>query len=113
MANRTYIQHGTLDLFKEFIVSKGFVLEEPKGKYEVLRARYVGKPNKKILYKSQKTPLIIFDRERGCGYTIQNQYQFSGIFAEFRALADKTIKTNERFKNYRIEKGIRDGNTNK
>lgn len=92
MAIRTYVRYNELDLFKEFIATKGFILEEPKGKYEVLRARFTGKENKGIVYKSQKAPLMLFERERGCGYTIQRHYETSGIFNEFREYADKHNK---------------------
>lgn len=90
MANRTLIKHGELDLFKEFLLLNGnFILEETKGKYEVLRARFIGKVYKTVRYRTQKSPLIVFDRkEKGCGYTVQNYYEDSGLFDKFRVFVN-------------------------
>lgn len=97
MANRTLVKHGELELFKEFLLSSGnFVLETPKGKYEVLRARFIGKVYKTVRYRTQKAPLIVFDRkERGCGYTIQNYYEDSGLFDKFREFVNLKEKKDE------------------
>lgn len=90
MANRTLIKYEEYYLFRDFLLSTGkFALEEPKGKWEALRARYIGKPNKHIVYKSQKEPLMLFYRDRGCGFTIQTCYQFSGLFDQYREYKKK------------------------
>ena len=85
MADRTTIKYEEYYLFRDFLLSTGkFELEEPKGRWEALRARYIGKPDKKIKYKSQKAPLMLFYRDRGCGFTIQSYYQFSGLFKQYK-----------------------------
>lgn len=85
MADRRIIKYEEYYLFRDFLLSTGkFKLEEPKGKWEALRARYIGKINKKIVYKSQKAPLMLFYRDRGCGFTIQNFYQDSGLFDQYK-----------------------------
>jgi hypothetical protein len=62
--NRTTVQHGTLDDLKEYLSSSGWTLEDPKGQYEVLRARTSGYPR----------PLIVYNRaENGCGYSIDER----------------------------------------
>lgn len=84
MANRTTIKHGELEIFKEYLIQKDFEIEPIKAKYEVLRARYKGKKSNSK-YKSQKTPLILYDRERGCGYTLQRPYEtIYATFDEFK-----------------------------
>lgn len=65
MATRTLVYYGELELFREWLINNGFSIENTKSKYEVLRAR-----NKK-----HKQPLIVFMRERGCGYTIQSFWE--------------------------------------
>lgn len=63
MKNRRIIKHGMLPDLKKYLERAGWVLEEPKGKYEVLRARNAGYPR----------PLLIHDRNRGCGYSIDER----------------------------------------
>ena len=90
MANRRIIQYEEYYLFRDFLLSTGkFQLEEPKGKWEALRARYIGKPNKNIVYKSQKAPLMLFFRNKGCGFTIQGCYEFSGLFDQYKEYKKK------------------------
>ena len=90
MANRMLIKYEEYYLFRDFLLSTGkFELEEPTGKWEALRARYIGKPNKHIVYKSQKVPLMLFYRDRGCGFTVQSCYQFSGLFDQYREYKKK------------------------
>ena len=82
--DRTSIRYEEYYLFRDFLISTGkFEIEETKGKYEALRARYIGKPNKRIKYKSQKSPLILYFRDKGCGFTIQNYYAGSGLFQQY------------------------------
>lgn len=78
MADRMAVRYDELELFKEFLLYRGFEFEEPKGKYEVLRARYKGKKgNKKQVYKTTHIPLILFHRERGCHFTINRPYDIN------------------------------------
>lgn len=52
MACRHRLHHNHLERFKSYLIGKGWVIEEPKGEYEVLRARLDGR----------KRPLIIYTR---------------------------------------------------
>lgn len=63
MKNHISIKHGMLPDFKEYLQRNGWKAEEPKGKYEVLRARKQGYPR----------PLLVHDRERGCGYSVDER----------------------------------------
>ena len=75
MADRGSVRYDELELFKEFLLYRGFEFEETNGKYEVLRARYKGKKgNKKQVYKTARNPLIVYHRERGCHFTINKPY---------------------------------------
>ena len=49
---------------KRYLVESGWTIEEPVGKYEVLRARKQGYPR----------PLLVYNREeRGCGFSIDER----------------------------------------
>lgn len=63
MKNRMTVRHGMLTDLKVYLVNSGWKLEEPVGEYEVLRARKPGYPR----------PLLLHDRERGCGYSIDER----------------------------------------
>lgn len=64
MKNRTTVKHGMLEDLKEYLIQSGWTLEEPKGEYEVLRARKNGYPR----------PLLIHNRSTGgCGYSIDER----------------------------------------
>ena len=63
MKNRRALKHGMLPDFKEYLERTGWKLEEPKGKYEVLRARKEDYPR----------PILVHDRERGCGYSVDER----------------------------------------
>ena len=63
MKNRTTVHHGLLSDLKSYREKSGWTIQETKGKYEVLRATKYGYPR----------PLIVFDRERGCGYSIDER----------------------------------------
>lgn len=64
MKNRTTVRHGMLPDLKRYLEQNGWKIEEPKGNYEVLRARKSGYPR----------PLIVYDRSSGgCGYSIDER----------------------------------------
>lgn len=64
MKNRTTVKHGMLDDLKEHLIQSGWTLEEPKGEYEVLRARESGYPR----------PLLVHNRSTGgCGYSVDER----------------------------------------
>ena len=80
MKNRRNLKHGMLPDFTEYLERTGWKIEETKGQYEVLRARKAGYPH----------PLLVFDRERGCGYSIDERdikiYNMYGKDRESRGL---------------------------
>lgn len=64
MKNRTIVKHGMLSDLKNYLEQSGWKIEEPKGEYEVLRARK----------KDYPRPLLIHDRTTGgCGYSIDER----------------------------------------
>lgn len=63
MKNRMTVKHGMLPDLIEYLRQSGWAIEEPVGKYEVLRARKADYPR----------PLLVHDRERGCGYSIDER----------------------------------------
>ena len=64
MKNRMTVKHGMLTDLKYYLVQSGWKLEEPKGEFEVLRARRPGYPR----------PLLIHNRTTGgCGYSIDER----------------------------------------
>lgn len=64
MKNRMTVKHGMLTDLKQYLVQSGWKLEEPKGEFEVLRARKPGYPR----------PLLIHNRTTGgCGYSIDER----------------------------------------
>ena len=75
MANRCLLAKTRLEEFKQWLIAKGWKIQEPKGEYEVLRAI-----NKEI----RKKPLIIFTRiDAKVHYSIQDSD--TGIIREFLA----------------------------
>ena len=67
MANRHTLHISKLEDFKEWLVKDGWEIEEPKGIYEVLRARKQGRQNPLIIYTKAdaKEHLSIMDRDSG------------------------------------------------
>lgn len=64
MKSRTTVKHGMLEDLKEYLIQSGWTLEEPKGEYEVLRARKSGYPR----------PLLVHNRSTGgCGYSVDGR----------------------------------------
>ena len=51
MANRNTLSIKHIDSFREWLVSDGFVLHEPNGDYEVVRAVKEGRRHPLIVYK--------------------------------------------------------------
>ena len=52
---------------KQYLIQRGWRMEEPKGEYEVLRARKVGYPRPLLIHNRD------FDRNGGCGYSIEER----------------------------------------
>lgn len=67
MANRHTLHISKLEDFKEWLVKDGWEIEEPKGIWEVLRARKSGRQNHLIVYRKAdaKEHLSIMDRDSG------------------------------------------------
>lgn len=67
MANRHTLHISKLEDFKKWLVKDGWKIEEPKGVYEVLRARKQGRQNPLIVYTKAdaKEHLSIMDRDSG------------------------------------------------
>ena len=65
MADRHTLHISKLDDFKKWLVKDGWEIEEPKGIYEVLRARKQGRKHPLIVYKKAdaKEHLSIMDRD--------------------------------------------------
>ena len=67
MANRHMFHISKLEDFKDWLVKDGWKIEEPKGIYEVLRARNAGRKNPLIVYTKAdaKEHLSLMDRDSG------------------------------------------------
>ena len=67
MANRHTLHISKLEDFKKWLEKDGWEIEEPKGIYEVLRARKQGRQNPLIVYTKAdaKEHLSIMDRDSG------------------------------------------------
>ena len=67
MANRHTLHISKLDFFREWLVKDGWEIEQPKGTYEVLRARKSGRNNPLIVYikADAKEHLSLMDRDSG------------------------------------------------
>ena len=67
MADRSRLHISKLEDFKEWLVKDGWTIEEPKGTWEVLRARKADRQNPLIVYskKDAKEHLSVMDRDSG------------------------------------------------
>ena len=67
MADRSRLHINKLDDFKEWLIKDGWDIEEPKGTWEVLRARKSGRKNPLIVYTKidAKEHLSVMDRDSG------------------------------------------------
>lgn len=67
MADRSRLHISKLEDFKEWLVKDGWEIEEPKGVWEVLRARRAGRKNPLIIYTKAdvKEHLSVMDRDSG------------------------------------------------
>lgn len=80
MADRHRLHINKLDNFREWLIKDGWELEEPKGLYEVLRARKSGRQNPLIVYKknSAKEHLSVLDRDSGVLSAFLKSYKKEG-----------------------------------
>lgn len=67
MADRRRLHISKLENFKEWLVKDGWDIEDPKGIWEVLRARKSGRKNPLIVYTKMdaKEHLSVMDRDSG------------------------------------------------
>lgn len=64
MANRNTLHSNKLDAFRKWLIKTGWTIEEPKGIWEVLRAKKAGRKNPLIVYqKMNKEHLSVLDRD--------------------------------------------------
>ena len=64
MANRHTLHSNKLDAFRKWLIKTGWTIEEPKGIWEVLRAKKAGRQNPLIVYqKTNKEHLSVLDRD--------------------------------------------------
>lgn len=64
MANRHTLHSNKLDVFRKWLIKTGWTIEEPKGIWEVLRAKKAGRQNPLIVYqKMNKEHLSVLDRD--------------------------------------------------
>ena len=70
MANRHILSTTRLGDFKTYLISQGYIINEPKGNYEVLRASKKGRKHPLIVYErltnNAGTPLVhltVMDRD--------------------------------------------------
>lgn len=64
MANRHTLHSNKLDALRTWLIKTGWTIEEPKGIWEVLRAKKAGRQNPLIVYqKTNKEHLSVLDRD--------------------------------------------------
>lgn len=64
MANRHTLHSNKLYAFSKWLIKTGWTIEEPKGIWEVLRAKKAGRQNPLIVYqKMNKEHLSVLDRD--------------------------------------------------
>ena len=64
MANRHTLHSNKLYAFSKWLIKTGWTIEEPKGIWEVLRAKKAGRQNPLIVYqKINKEHLSVLDRD--------------------------------------------------
>ena len=64
LANRNTLHSNKLDAFRKWLIKTGWTIEEPKGIWEVLRAKKAGRQNPLIVYqKMNKEHLSVLDRD--------------------------------------------------
>lgn len=78
MADRRTLHRSHIDRLREWLINDGWNIEQPKGTWEVLRARKDGR----------KDPLIVYDRIDGEHLSVLDRDY--GVIAAF--LRDKEIR---------------------
>lgn len=94
MANRSTLHISKLEAFKEWLIKDGWEIEEPKGFYEVLRARKKGRENPLIVYKKleAKEHLSLLDRDTGVVYAfLKNAKKQQTNADRIRSMSDEEL----------------------
>lgn len=109
MANRHTLHISKLEDFKEWLVKDGWEIEEPKGIWEVLRARKSGRQNPLMVYRKAdaKEHLSIMDRDsdvvgaflRDCKKTKTNAERIRSMSDEELAEFLKDVKADYQWTN--------------
>lgn len=109
MANRHTLHISKLEDFKEWLVKDGWEIEEPKGIWEVLRARKSGRQNPLMVYRKEdaKEHLSIMDRDsdvvgaflRDCKKTKTNAERIRSMSDEELAEFLKDVKADYQWTN--------------
>lgn len=94
MANRYTLHISKLEDFKKWLVKDGWEIEEPKGNYEVLRARKYGRQNPLIVYAKAdaKEHLSVMDRDSGViGAFLKDCRKPKTKADRFRSMSDEEL----------------------
>lgn len=94
MANRHTLHISKLEDFKKWLVKDGWEIEEPKGIYEVLRARKYGRQNPLIVYTKAdvKEHLSVMDRDSGIiGAFLRDCRKPKTKADRFRSMSDEEL----------------------
>ena len=94
MADRHRLHISKLDDFKEWLIKDGWDIEEPKGTWEVLRARKSGRKNPLIVYTKidAKEHLSVMDRDSGViGAFLRNSKNPKTNADRIRAMSDEEL----------------------
>lgn len=94
MADRHRLHISKLDDFKEWLIKDGWDIEEPKGTWEVLRARKSGRNNPLIVYTKMdaKEHLSVMDRDsRVIGAFLRDSKKPKTNADRIRAMSDEEL----------------------
>lgn len=96
MADRSRLHISKLEDFKEWLIKDGWNIEEPKGTWEVLRARKTGRKNPLIVYTKidAKEHLSVMDRDSGViGAFLRDSKKPKTNADKIRAMSDEELET--------------------
>lgn len=94
MADRSRLHINKLEEFKEWLVKDGWEIQEPKGTWEVMRARKAGRQNPLIVYTKMnaKEHLSVMDRDSGViGAFLRDSKKPKTNADKIRAMSDEKL----------------------
>ena len=94
MTDRSRLHITKLEDFKEWLIKDGWVIEEPKGTWEVLRARKENRRNPLIIYfkMNAKEHLSVMDRDSGViGAFLRNYKKPQTNADRIRSMGDEEL----------------------